>query len=160
VPTSSKRGRACELQELIGTPLGSGETVMVGIAMSFLDVHVNRAPMAGRIALRKHVPGDFLSLRRPDAACTNERATTLIDGDGLQLAVVQIASRLVRQIVSFIREGDVVRAGQRIGVIRLGSQVDVVLPDRNDLVIAVEPGDRVQAGESVLAVVPKGDGAV
>lgn len=82
----------------------------------------------------------------------NERATTLIVGRKFEVAVVQIASRLVRQIASYIREGDEVGAGQRIGAIRLGSQVDVVLPCRPDLHVLVREHDRVKAGSSVIAM--------
>jgi phosphatidylserine decarboxylase len=151
LPTSTKHGRTYTLEELTRTPLRFGEAVVIGIGMNFLDVHVNRAPLAGRVSLRQRVPGGFSSLRRPEAAFTNERATTIIERDGFQVAVVQIASRLVRQIVAFVREGDAVTAGQRIGAIRFGSQVDVVLPSLDELQVAVEPGYRVRAGESVLA---------
>ena len=81
----------------------------------------------------------------------NERITTVLENNDLQIAVVQIASRLVRQIVSFVAENQEVRLGQRIGVIRLGSQVDLVLPAREDLRVLVKPGQRVRAGESVVA---------
>jgi phosphatidylserine decarboxylase precursor-related protein len=153
LPESQKRGHRYELSELARTPLGSGETIVVGIAMSFLDVHVNRAPIGGRVVQRTHVRGGFRSLRHPDAVSTNERATTLIERDGFQVAVVQIASRLVRQIVGFVRVGDTLAVGQRLGVIRFGSQVDIVMPAHDDLQIAVRSGDRVRAGESVLGFV-------
>src|SRR2546423_12684007 len=99
VPSSTKQGRTYQLDELTGTPLRFRDAVVVGIAMNFLDVHINRAPIAGRVSLRKHIPGSFLSLRLPSAEVRNERATTVIESQGLQIAVVQIASRLVRQIV-------------------------------------------------------------
>ena len=83
----------------------------------------------------------------------NERATTVIDGRRTQIAVVQIASRLVRKIVTQVHEGQALEAGQRIGVIRFGSQVDVVLRSHPNVRILVNPGDRVQAGTSVIAVV-------
>jgi len=83
----------------------------------------------------------------------NERTTTLIAGRKLEVGVVQIASRLVRQIGSYVSDGDEVLLGQRIGVIRLGSQVDVVIPQRRDLCVLVAEGDRVSAGTSVLATV-------
>ncbi len=151
LPTSTKHGRAYRLEELTQTGLRFGEAIVVGVAMSFLDVHVNRVPIGGRICLRKHVAGGFDSLRRGDALFSNERATTLIEHDGFQVAVVQIASRLVRQIVGFVNEGDRVVAGQRLGMIRFGSQVDLVIPVRDDLQIMVRPGDRVRAGESIIA---------
>ncbi len=152
LPISTKHGHDYPLQELTRTPLRSGDAVVIGIGMSFLDVHVNRAPIAGRITLQRHFPGRFGSLRRPEMVFENERATTVIEQGDLQIAVVQIASRLVRQIAAFVREGQDVALGQRIGVIRLGSQVDLVLPARPDLRIAVQPGDRVWAGQSVVGV--------
>lgn len=81
----------------------------------------------------------------------NERATTVIEQDGLQVAVVQIASRLVRQIVSFLHEGQQIALGQRIGVIRFGSQVDLVLPVRQDVKLTVYPGEQLRAGQSIIA---------
>jgi phosphatidylserine decarboxylase precursor-related protein len=152
LPVSNKHGRAYALTELTKTPLHSADSVVVGIAMNFSDVHVNRAPVAGRVVVRQHFPGRFGSLRDPEMVFENERATTVIDGSRVQIAVVQIASRLVRQIAVFLREGDRVALGQRLGVIRLGSQVDVVLPARDDLRITARVGERVRAGESIIAV--------
>jgi phosphatidylserine decarboxylase len=151
LPVSTKGGRDYALTELTKTTLRSDDAIVIGISMSFLDVHVNRAPIAGRITVQRHFAGLFGSLRRPEMVFENERATTVIERGPLQVAVVQIASRLVRQIVSYVREGDEVAVGQRIGVIRLGSQVDVVVPTTADLELLVRTGDRVRAGESVLA---------
>jgi phosphatidylserine decarboxylase len=151
LPVSTKHGDDIALEELTRTEVHHGESIVVGIGMSFLDVHVNRAPIAGRVLLRRHFPGRFGSLRIPEAVFENERATTLIAGRELEVAIVQIASRLVRQIAGFVGEGDVVETGQRIGVIRLGSQVDLVLPHRPDLNLLVREGDHVHAGTSVIA---------
>jgi phosphatidylserine decarboxylase len=158
LPASSKLGREYTLEELTRTPLHDGDAVVIGIALSFLDVHVSRAPAAGRIVRQRHHPGGFASLRRPEAAFENERATILLECGERQLAVVLIASRLVRRIVTFLREGDEVRAGQRIGVIRFGSQVDLVLAQRAGLAVAVAPGDRVVAGETIVARAPVATG--
>jgi phosphatidylserine decarboxylase len=152
LPASTKNGRTYPLQELTKTPLQTREATVIGIGMSFLDVHVNRAPIAGRIAKRQHFPGLFGSLRRPEMVFQNERLTTIIQSDDWQVAVVQIASRLVRQIASFVHESQEVERGQRIGVIRLGSQVDLVLPVRADLRVTVKPGERLTAGQSIVAV--------
>ncbi len=156
LPFSTKNGRDYKLFELTKTPLRTEDAIVVGISMSFLDVHVNRAPCSGRVAFRGHFPGLFGSLRRPEMVFKNERATTVIENDGYQVAVVQIASRLVRQIAVFVREGQHVTLGERMGVIRLGSQVDVVLPERKNLRIVVKPGGRVRAGESIIAVLDCG----
>lgn len=152
LPVSKKYGREFALEELTRTALRHRDAVVVGIAMTFLDVHVNRAPIGGRIALQRHFPGGFGSLKKPDMVFANERMTTVIEQGELQVAVVQIASRLVRQIKSFIHEGQDVVLGQRIGVIRFGSQVDLVLPLRPDLKVAVRPGEHVRAGQSVVGV--------
>jgi len=153
LPRATKKGRDYDLVELTKTPLKHDDAVVIGIAMSFLDVHVNRAPIAGRVRLRQHFPGRFGSLGRPEMVYENERATTVIERGDMEIAMVQIASRLVRQIASYVKVGEDVSLGQRVGVIRLGSQVDVVLPSRPDVVVNVQPGQRVRAGESVLAVV-------
>lgn len=151
LPVATKHGRDYELTELTKTPLRAEDSIVIGIAMSFLDVHVNRAPIAGKVTLRRHFPGRFGSLGKPGIVFENERATTVIEGGGLQIAVVQIASRLVRQIAAYVEPDDEVALGQRIGVIRLGSQVDVVIPKRAGLEVEVTPGQRTYAGKSVLA---------
>jgi phosphatidylserine decarboxylase len=151
LPVSTKFGNVYLLQELTKTPFYSQEALVIGISMSFLDVHVNRAPIAGRITLQRHFPGRFGSLKLPEMVFENERATTVIERDNLQVAVVQIASRLVRQIVAFVQRGQDVALGQRIGMIRFGSQVDLVLPARPDLKLTVQPGMHITAGQTIIA---------
>jgi len=150
-PVSAKVGRRYPLKELTQTELHSDEAIVIGIALSFLDVHVNRAPIAGRVAVQRHFAGRFGSLKDPEAVIRNERSTTVIEDGRLQAAVVLIASRLVRRIVTYVQASDQVSLGERIGVIRFGSQVDLVLPARPELRVLVEPGQRVRAGESIVA---------
>lgn len=152
LPVSSKHGRAYPLEELTRTPLRCQDAIVIGISMSFLDVHVNRAPIGGKVVLQRHFKGGFGSLKKPGMVFENERATTLIEQGELQVAVVQIASRLVRQISSFVTEGERVSLGQRIGVIRFGSQVDLVLPMQPGLHVSVRPGEHVRAGQSIIAI--------
>jgi phosphatidylserine decarboxylase len=149
LPVVTKVGRSYRLIELTRTRLNFEDAVVIGIGMSFSDVHVNRAPITGVVTARSHFPGRFGSLGRAGMEFENERTTTVLDGDGLQVAIVQIASRLVRQIASFVGPGENVLMGDRIGAIRFGSQVDVVLPREVD--VRVSEGDRVRAGESVIA---------
>jgi phosphatidylserine decarboxylase len=153
LPVSAKNGRPYALDELLRTPLQHHEAIVIGISMNLLDVHVNRAPLAGRVAIQRHHKGAFKSLRRLESIFENERNTVVIERDGMGIAVVQIASRLVRRIVSFIGEGQRVRCGDRIGVIRFGSQVDLVIPLGIGLRVLARPGQRVTAGESILAVI-------
>jgi phosphatidylserine decarboxylase len=158
LPVATKVGRDFQLEELTKTQLRSGDAHVIGIGMSFLEVHVNRAPVDGVVTLRRHFPGQFGSLSDPKMAFENERATTVIEtSGGLQVAVVQIASRLVRQIASYVEVGERIARGQRIGIIRFGSQVDLVLPVTEGLEVCVTPGDWVRAGESVLARMTQAD---
>lgn len=158
VPLVTKGRRGYRLGELTGTRLVSEPAHVVGIEMTFLDVHVNRCPVSGRVRQTEHIGGSFLSLRREEAPFVNERLTTVIENETLTVAVVQIASRLVRRIESYLAPGMAVAAGQRLGVIRLGSLVAVVIPKREGVIITVRPGDRVTAGVSILACYPEGDG--
>jgi phosphatidylserine decarboxylase len=151
LPIATKHRRHCPVSELLKTSFYSSEACVIGISMSLLDVHVNRAPIAGRVVFQRHFPGKFGSLRLPERVLDNERVTTIIQAEDLQIAIVQIASRLVRRILSYVNVGECVSLGQRFGAIRLGSQVDLVLPMSDDLRIQVQHGDRVRAGETVLA---------
>ncbi len=147
----SKGGRDYRLDELTGTALATSAVHVVGVGMSLLDVHVNRCPIPGQVKLTKHIAGKFISLRRDEAPFVNERATTVIEGDSLNVGVVQIASRLVRCVQTYLKVGDTVGAGQRLGMIRFGSLVAIIIPDREDVKIEVTPGDYVKAGSSILA---------
>ena len=119
--------------------------------MNILNVHVNRSPIEGKIIFHKRTKGKFISLRRQESEILNERVTTVIGNGTLRVGVIQIASRLVRRIVSYVREGDSLDIGQRLGAIVLGSQVDVVIPELENLKMEVKPGDEVKAGVSVIA---------
>ena len=147
----SKGGRNYQLEELTGTNLAMGVVHVVGVGMSFLDVHVNRCPISGQVKLSRHIAGKFISLGKDEAPFVNERLTTVIQGDSLTVAVVQIASRLVRRVQSYLETGEIVSAGQRLGMIRFGSLVAVIIQDREAVRIEVRPGDYVKAGVSILA---------
>lgn len=145
-----KNGAVMGLDELDGTSLAGQELWQVGISMVFTDVHVNRAPIQGRATRVRHRPGPFLSLRRCEAASANERQTMVFEDVASQAAVVQVASRLVRRIASYVGEGDVVERGQRIGIIKLGSQVDLFFPAARASVLCIAPGQRIAAGQTVI----------
>jgi phosphatidylserine decarboxylase len=151
LPVAEKKGRRFQLTELTRTSLASADAVVVGVGLSLLDVHVNRAPISGRLALARSFAGSFGSLRRPEMVFANERATMVFEQEDRQVAIVMIASRLVRRIVTYVNEGATVAAGQRIGMIKFGSQVDVVIPLVEPVDICVEPGRNVVAGETVIA---------
>ena len=150
-PWVTKGGRHYLLKELTGTSLLASSAHVIGVEMSFLDVHVTRCPIAGQVKLQKHIEGRFMSLGKDEAPFVNARLTTIIENVSLTTAAVQVASRLVRRVESYLSVGERISAGQRLGMIRFGSLVTVVLPQREDVRIEVKPGDRVTAGVSVLA---------
>lgn len=150
-PLVTKGARHYLLRELTGTSLLASAAYVIAVEMNLLNVHVNRCPIAGQVKLLKHIEGKFISLRKDEAPFVNERLTTIIESASFTVAVVQVASRLMRRVESYLGVGERVSVGQRLGMIRLGSLVAVVLPKREDVRIEVKPGDRVTAGVSVLA---------
>jgi phosphatidylserine decarboxylase len=130
--------------------LGREPAMRISIFMNVFDVHVNRAPCEGRIVRLAYVPGLFLSADLDKASEDNERQALTLELDGgRRLGVVQIAGLVARRIVKFVEEGERVQAGQRFGLIRFGSRVDVYLPVGVNPLVAV--GQRAVAGETVLA---------
>jgi phosphatidylserine decarboxylase len=130
--------------------LGTQPLRRVSIFMSVFDCHINRSPIGGRVERVVYRAGKFLSADLDKASEDNERTALVIVTDtGARIAVVQIAGLVARRIVSFTREGETVGAGQRIGMIRFGSRVDVYLPEGTQLLVA--PGQTAIAGETVLA---------
>jgi phosphatidylserine decarboxylase len=130
--------------------LPDGEYTRVSIFMSFFDVHINRAPVAGRVRRIAYVPGKFVNADLDKASEDNERQHMLIEtGDGVRIGFTQIAGLVARRILSFVREGDVVDIGQRVGMIRFGSRVDVFLPTGTSPKVLL--GQRAIAGETVIA---------
>jgi phosphatidylserine decarboxylase len=137
-------------RELAGANgLTESEMTRVSIFMSVFDVHINRAPIDGRVRKMAYVPGKFLNADLDKASEDNERQHFLIEGDGFSIAVTQIAGLIARRILTFVQEGDSVQAGQRIGMIRFGSRVDVYLPAGTGPRVLL--GQRAIAGETVLA---------
>ena len=130
----------------------SGEFTRVSIFMSVFDVHINRTPIAGRIAKIAYVPGKFLNADLDKASEDNERQHFLVEReDGLKIGFTQIAGLVARRIMSFVKQGDNVVAGERIGLIRFGSRVDVYLPAGTGAQVLL--GQRTIAGETVLGIV-------
>jgi len=130
--------------------LADAEMTRISIFMSVFDVHINRSPVSGRVRRMAYVPGKFLNADLDKASEENERQHFLIeDGEGVRIGVTQIAGLLARRILTFVQEGDSVEAGQRIGMIRFGSRVDVYLPAGTGPKVLL--GQRAIAGETVLA---------
>jgi len=146
-------GRVSDIREMTPPPeldLDDTPRIRVSIFMNVFDVHVNRAPVDGRIVGLTYIPGKFLNAELDKASTDNERqAFTLEMEDGTRIGVVQIAGLVARRIVRFVERADLLLAGQRFGLIRFGSRLDVWLPPgvRPSVLI----GQRTYAGETVLA---------
>jgi phosphatidylserine decarboxylase len=130
--------------------LGDGERMRISIFLSVMDVHVQRAPIGGKIVRAIYIPGLFLNADLDKASTDNERSALIIEPPaGGEFAVVQIAGLIARRILTFARQGDSIGVGQRFGLIRFGSRVDVYLPPAYHGLVSV--GQRTIGGETVLA---------
>ncbi len=132
--------------------LGAGNEALlrVSVFMSVFNCHVNRAPIAGRLLKMAYRPGKFLNASLDKASEDNERNSLLLEmADGRRLVVVQIAGLVARRIVPFVTEGQGLRTGERFGLIRFGSRLDVYLPEGVEPLVSV--GQTMVAGETVLA---------
>jgi phosphatidylserine decarboxylase len=123
----------------------------ISIFMSVFDVHVNRAPCDGDVLDVVHTPGSFLAAYKEEASVKNENtAMTLRCTEGEEILVRQVAGLLARRVVNRARPGDRLRRGERFGIIKFSSRVDVYLPE--DVEVRVQYNDHVKAGETILAV--------
>jgi len=121
----------------------------ISIFLNVFNVHVNRTPIGGKIACVKYQKGQFLVASKEDASHSNEQNILTVDGDGSRIVFKQIAGLIARRIVCYKKPGDIVEKGERIGLIKFGSRVDVFLgPEWS---IAVREGEHVTAGSSVIA---------
>jgi len=128
-----------------------GEWKQISIFLSPMDVHVNRIPASGTITRVSYTPGKFLPAYRPEAAAVNERSEVWIDrGNGENVVARQVVGILARRVVCRAKIGERVRAGQRFGIMKFGSRMDVFLPRRATLTATV--GEMVRGGETVIAV--------
>jgi phosphatidylserine decarboxylase len=146
-------GRVTEVTEAEEPRFLKGRAHKIGIFMSLASVHVNRAPCAGRVEAVDHQPGLFLDARDPASSAQNEAAALAIaevEGRGTRVLVRQVAGVLARRIICDAAVGDVLSRGQRIGMIKFGSRVEVYVPVEGGFEVLVLPGARVRAGETVL----------
>ncbi len=143
-------GKVIFVDEVMEDRFLHGRARRVAIFMNVFDVHVNRAPVAGRVAALEHRPGQFKAAFRGDADQVNEQQALVLETeDGGRVLAVQIAGLLARRIVPFVAQGRRLNRGERFGMICFGSRVDLYLPP--DAEILVKVGDRVKAGSSLVA---------
>jgi phosphatidylserine decarboxylase len=140
----------------ISTP--DGPRQRISIFLSVFDVHVNRSPIAGILTQVRYQKGQYLNAMNPASADRNEQNIVTVRGEGIEVTFKQIAGLLARRIVFNLPEGASVERGQRVGLIKFGSRVDVILPA--GAVLHVKVGQRVRGGASVLAAMPEAAAAV
>lgn len=143
-----------ELQGGEGAEAGlpAGPVTRISVFMSVFDVHINRAPIGGTVKRLVYIPGKFMNADLDKASEENERQHILIErADGLQIGFTQIAGLVARRIVPFVKPGDLLAVGQRLGLIRFGSRVDVYLPAGTEPKVVL--GQKIIAGETILAEV-------
>jgi phosphatidylserine decarboxylase len=121
----------------------------ISVFLNIFDVHVTRSPVAGRIKEVLYKKGRFLAANREEASTQNEQNLVVMEADGAEVAFRQIAGLIARRVVFYKKPGDAVKTGERVGLIKFGSRVDVLLGPEWD--IQVRPGVRVRAGSSILA---------
>jgi len=146
-------GKIVEIGEAEKVDFLDGPACRISIFMSPLDVHVNRSPCAGKVVAVAHRPGRFLHAESPQASAENESnaiAINKIDGNGRRILVRQVAGVVARRIVCDASVGDRLERGQRIGMVKFGSRAEVYVPTGCGFQVAVEVGQRVKAGETIL----------
>lgn len=150
IPVSVKNGRKATLTEIAQTGILDYPCWLIGIEMTPFDVHRNGAPVDGKVILNKHIDGEFRSLKDEEALAHNERNTMAFQmEDGTKVGIVQTASRMVRRIVTYVQEGECVKKGDWVGMIKFGSQVDMIIPANSK--VCVEVGQQVYVCETVIA---------
>jgi phosphatidylserine decarboxylase len=138
--------------ETIRLETPQGPRQRVSIFLSVFDVHVNRSPIGGTISEVRYQKGKYLNAMNPASADENEQNIVTVSGEGCEVMFKQIAGLLARRIVFVPKVGDAIARGERVGLIKFGSRVDVVLPA--DAELRVKVGERVKGGASILAALP------
>lgn len=148
IPMSTKEGVTATLQEFTNVDMDY-PCIIIGINMTPFDVHRNATPIAGRVVMNQHFDGETLSLKNPAAIARNERNTIVLDNGRFRVGVVQTASRLVRRVVTNCKVGDIMEQGQWFGMIKFGSQVDVIIPANAHICVNIK--EQVYVRKTILA---------
>ena len=147
-------GKITDIEEIAFDDYIGGPATKIGIFLSIFNVHINRAPIAGRVTGLRYRPGKYLNALRPESARENEQLAIMLEENQAPfrgMIVRQITGAIARRIVCWLKPGDELGRGEQFGMIKLGSRTELVLPAEEGLEIRVRPGDNVKAGTSVLA---------
>ena len=146
-------GKVIQVQPCVEERFLRGPTIKISVFMSVFNVHVNRNPLTARIIDSSYAAGKFLRADLDRASAANEQNALLVEtAEGVRLLVIQIAGLIARRIVCWVKKGDWVVRGQRFGLIRFGSRLDIYLP--RDTQLQVRVGQRALAGQTILGYLP------
>jgi phosphatidylserine decarboxylase len=144
-------GTVTHIGEIEDADFPGGRALRIGIFLSIFNVHVNRLPRTGRVTALRYFRGAFLDARHPDCPVKNEQLwIDLEEPGGRQVRVKQISGALARRIVCWLKPGEEVKAGDRLGMIKLGSRTEVLVPASDAVEVKVQIGDKVKGGSTVL----------
>lgn len=146
-------GKVIRIRGITDEQYIGAEATEISIFMSPLDVHINRSPCDGRVVSVRHYPGEYMAAYKDDASMKNEHIVMVLETGQGKVLVRQVAGFVARRAVCRVKEGDVLRRGERYGIIKFSSRLDIYLPNGSE--IQVNPGDRVKAGETVIATAKK-----
>jgi phosphatidylserine decarboxylase len=147
---SAADGKVVAIQEIDHEQFVDGQAIQVSVFLSILNVHVNRMPLSGTVQLRKSTRGKYLLANKDAASLDNEQMMLGIESEWGKIVVKQIVGFIARRIVCHVHEGEMVHAGQKFGLIRFGSRVDVIVPYHAKIMVKI--GDRVKGGVTILGV--------
>jgi phosphatidylserine decarboxylase len=146
-------GRVIQIQNIVEENYLKSSAIEISIFMSPFNVHVNRAPCDGVVESVVHTPGKFLSAFKPEASLRNENIAMLLKSDYYSVLVRQVAGAIARRAVCRAKPGDILKKGERYGIIKFSSRLDIYLPEKTE--IKVKLGDKVKAGETILGRIKK-----
>jgi phosphatidylserine decarboxylase len=149
IVVSPADGKVIGIKNIADKKYIGSEAIEVSIFMSPLDVHVNRSPCDGRVVTVRHSPGTFMAAYKDDASMRNENIVMVLESEYGKILVRQVAGFVARRAVCRVKEGDVLRRGERYGIIKFSSRLDIYLPVGTDLKVSI--GDKTKAGETIIA---------
>ena len=147
-------GKIVDIEDIPFDEFVGGPAKKIGIFLSIFNVHINRAPIAGRVIGLRYRPGKYLNALRPESARENEQLAVLLEEQHAPyrgMVVRQITGAIARRIVCWLKPGDTLARGEQFGMIKLGSRTELLMPAEEGLEIRVRLGDKVKAGSSILA---------
>ena len=157
IPSMVKDGKIFSIDEIEKAGLMRDDYCLVSIVMSPLDVHINRAPISGQVVFLEKRIGELVTMRQPIFEFVNERVLTVLENETHRVGVIQIAAPIASSIKCFVKFGDTVDIGQKLGAILLGSQVNLIIPLRRSIRLTARLGSKVKAGETILAEIKAGE---